>query len=79
MIIITEKRKVSEQEKEIIQWVRLFDIFFIGPFLIFVGIYGKMNKNISTVLIIIALLTIIYNGYYFIKYQKENQTNNTVK
>lgn len=71
-MILTETRLVSKQEAQSSQVARALDIFFIGPFLIYVAIIGKVNKTVSTILIIIALATIIYNLYYLIKYAKEN-------
>jgi hypothetical protein len=41
-------------------FIRLFDIFFIGPFLIHCQKYIK-NKHFNYILIILGILTIIYN------------------
>lgn len=69
-MILIDKVVSSEEELRVSQMARLVDILFIGPLLIYVGITGKINKTIATIFIIIALITIIYNGYYLIKYSK---------
>lgn len=52
------------------QNVRLFDILLFAPILIYIGASGKMNKWTRGALIVMGLGTIIYNGYYFIKYKQ---------
>lgn len=52
------------------QYVRLFDIFLFAPILIGIGWSGKMNNNIRAILIIMGVGTLIYNGYYFLKYRQ---------
>ena len=71
-MIFTEERLVSKEEAQSSQIARALDIFFIGPLLIYVGLSGKVGKTISTILIIIAVSTILYNVYYLVKYSKEN-------
>ena len=72
-MIFTEEKLVSRRELESSQIARAVDIFFIGPLLIYVGLMGKVNKTLSTILIIIAVATIIYNTYYLIKYNQGNK------
>ena len=71
-MILTQQKHVSKEEAKSSQVARLLDIFLIGPFLIYIGLIGKVNKTLSTILIIIAVITILYNAYYFIKYNQEN-------
>lgn len=53
------------------QIVRLWDIFFISPVLIFVGIKYPMPVFAKIALIGIGAGTFIYNGYFFLKYNKK--------
>lgn len=64
---------VTKKEGKITQLVRLFDILVIGPSLIYVGVSGKVDNKWKVILIIIAVVTIAYNGYYFIQYNKEKK------
>ncbi len=50
------------------QAVRLIDIFIIGPFLIFYALKTRPQATIEefAAIIIIAILTIIYNGYNYL-------------
>lgn len=54
------------------QAVRLVDVFIFSPILIYIGLSGKLTPFWRTVLVILGISTIIYNGYYFIKYNKSN-------
>lgn len=51
------------------QWIRLWDVFFIGPFLIYVGFKYEMPKPAKWTLIAIGVGTIIYNGVRFLKFK----------
>ena len=55
------------------QLVRLFDVFVFAPLLIYIASRGTLTKGMRYILVILALGTIIYNGYYFLKYRKEQQ------
>ena len=50
------------------QAVRLIDIFILGPFLIFYALKTRPQATMEefAVLMIIAILTIIYNGYNYV-------------
>lgn len=52
------------------QGMRLFDILIFSPILIYIGLSGKLNVTLRTILVILGFTTIIYNGYYFLKYKK---------
>jgi hypothetical protein len=44
------------------QWVRLFDVLVLGPFLIWFGL--KHNEDwTGTAVIIAGVMTVLYNGY----------------
>lgn len=53
------------------QLVRLFDVLVFAPILIWVAMKGNLNKTMRWILIVLALGTIIYNGYYLIKYSRK--------
>lgn len=53
------------------QQIRLIDVFFIGPLLIYVGYKYNLPGYIKGLLIIIGVLTILYNGANYI----ENENN----
>lgn len=55
------------------QILRLWDVFFLGPFLILAGSVGKNHIMIKTGLIISGALTIIYNGRNFLLNQKQKR------
>lgn len=50
-----------------VQDVRLIDIFFIGPFLIYVGMNKELSMPIRLTLLGIGAATIIYNGNNYLK------------
>lgn len=49
------------------QSVRLADVFFIGPFMIYAAGKSKLNKIDRATLIGLGVATILYNGYNYIK------------
>lgn len=52
------------------QGMRIFDILVFSPILIYIGLSGKLNTALRSILVILGVTTIIYNGYYFMKYKK---------
>lgn len=50
------------------QAVRLLDIFIIGPFILFYALKTRIQASVEefAALLIIAILTILYNGYNYI-------------
>jgi hypothetical protein len=68
-----EIRSSSIDEYQKSQDVRLIDIFFIAPILIYAGLYrGELNKWVRLVLIIIGIATLYYNAKNFIINEKQN-------
>lgn len=61
-----QEETIQDAKKK--QWVRLFDIFLFAPALLYIAMKGNLNSTMKAVLVIMALGTIIYNGYFFIKY-----------
>lgn len=57
-----------KKQVENAQMVRLWDIFFIAPVLIFIGAKYNIPTLAKTALIVIGIGTFLYNGYFFIKY-----------
>lgn len=58
------------------QFVRLADVFFIGPFMIYAAGKSKLSKTDRATLVGLGIATILYNGYNYIK-QKENEIKKT--
>ena len=52
------------------QWMRLLDVFVLGPFLIYSGSTKKMHPVIKVGLIAAGTGTIIYNGANYLKIRK---------
>lgn len=51
------------------QMVRLWDVFGIGPTLIVIGLLKSTPTSAKIILIAIGAGTIIYNGYFYLKYK----------
>lgn len=68
---IVQKRQRMQSEIEKSQLVRLIDVFFIGPFLIYVAMKADLGKVTKFVLLIIGIATIIYNGSNYIQNMKQ--------
>lgn len=58
------------------QSVRLADVFFIGPFMIYAAGKNKLSKTDRATLVGLGIATILYNGYNYIK-QKGYETKKT--
>jgi hypothetical protein len=52
------------------QLVRIADVAFIGPFMIYAA--TKLKGNDKAIMAALGVATIIYNGINFIKYEKSN-------
>jgi hypothetical protein len=50
-----------------VQTIRLIDVLFIGPFLIYVGTNKELSLPIRLALIGLGAATIIYNGNNYLK------------
>jgi hypothetical protein len=50
------------------QWVRLLDIFVLGPFMIYYAIQtaGEVGWEMAGGLFVVGVLTILYNGMNYI-------------
>jgi len=55
-----------DTEKEKSQFVRLVDVFVLGPFMMWVSQQNRMSADNRRVLWLIGLATIIYNGKNFL-------------
>jgi hypothetical protein len=44
------------------QGIRLVDVLFIGPLMIYAGSQRKLSPTLSNALIVIGIATIAYNG-----------------
>lgn len=60
---ITETTQSTFTEISKSQNIRLIDVFFIAPFLLYIGTKAKgLSKIDTTILFIIAIATLYYNG-----------------
>ena len=50
-----------------VQDVRLLDVFFIGPFLIYVGMNKQLSLPTRVALVTLGVSTILYNGNNYLK------------
>lgn len=61
-----------KKQVEQAQMIRLWDVFFIAPVLIFIGAKYQMPALAKIVLIGIGIGTFLYNGYFFLKYRNNS-------
>jgi hypothetical protein len=56
-------------DKGKMQWIRLIDIFFLGPFMIYYAIITQANIKplYAYLLAFFGATTILVNAYYYIK------------
>lgn len=66
-----DKRLTNKTEAQITQAIRLIDVLVIAPILLYMGITGNINKGLRIFLIVLAVVSIAYNSYYFFKYGGE--------
>ena len=68
----TEKGNTIQSELSKSQYIRLLDVFFIGPFIGYIGYKAKgLTKTERLVMYVIAGATIYYNGNNYIKNRKK--------
>ena len=63
---------MTEAERKylhLVQWVRILDVVFIGPAMIYSGILVK-DKRLKYIMIFLGLMTIIFNAYNWYLYNK---------
>lgn len=54
------------------QLVRLADVFFIGPLMMYGGYeLSKKHKNLGNTLVGLGIATILYNGYNYLEKRKQ--------
>jgi len=52
------------------QVVRLWDVFFLGPFLVWGGMYrSRLPKPARAIMVVSGVLTIWYNGRNYLRYK----------
>lgn len=56
------------------QLIRLADILLIGPLMIYSGTGKRMPPILRDALVVMGVLTIVYNGANFLARQKETST-----
>ena len=66
-----EVNEMSCKEVSKSQSIRLLDIFFIAPFLLYIGYKATgINNTEKMVLVLIALATFYYNGKNYLETKK---------
>ena len=60
---------------EILQRIRLFDVFVIAPSMIYAGTFAVLPMFLRFLLWIFGVATALFNGYNFIKVSKRKSTN----
>lgn len=59
------------------QWVRLIDVFILGPFIMYAGVSSKdLHPVLKGALVMAGGGTIIYNGHNFLKIRKMKRAQN---
>ena len=72
VIVIDEVKKTTTKELSKSQNVRLLDVFFIAPFLFYVGGKAKgLSQTERYILYGIALGTLVYNGRNYLINKKK--------
>ena len=54
------------------QWIRILDILFYGPFLIWLALYKISDESLKIILILMGATTITYNARNFISTYSQN-------
>lgn len=54
-----------------VQHVRLIDVFFIAPVLIYAGFQPSLPKALRVTLVVLGVATIIYNGHNYLINRKK--------
>jgi len=49
------------------QEIRLLDVFFIGPFMMWAGMQSRLTPTAKTLLILLGAATVVYNGSNYLK------------
>lgn len=69
--MVTEENISTSKEISKSQNIRLLDVLFIGPFMIYISKKAKgLNKIESFTLLALGVATIYYNGKNYIKNKK---------
>jgi hypothetical protein len=66
MIPLTQENITTLTELSKSQHIRLWDVYFVGPILIYASITGKHSDFVRLSLLLIGLGTIYYNGKNYI-------------
>ena len=72
---ITETKKGTIAEVSKSQNIRLLDVFFIGPFMIYIGYKAKGLTNLERYMMYgLGIATIYYNGKNYLSNKWEQET-----
>ena len=70
MELIREKVDSTVEEVQKSQVVRLIDVFFIAPFLVYASTKSKLSKLDKYVLLGLGVATLYYNGVNYLENKK---------
>ena len=56
------------------QLVRIADVIFFGPFMLYAASRPKLNKSQKLILTTIGVGTIVYNAINYLKYETKKTT-----
>lgn len=65
-----EQTFVHLQRMEKAQAVRLFDVFVLGPAMIYIGTQNRFSKPLDAMLLLSGIGTIIFNGYNYLQIRR---------
>lgn len=69
-----DTRTITEKDYKSTQVIRAMDIFIYGPVLIMFAFMSSFPRWVRVTLITMAVLTIVYNAYYYLYYKNREQT-----
>jgi hypothetical protein len=58
---------INDSDEKKTQMVRLVDVFFIGPLLIYASTFKALPSYLRVALLLIGIATIVYNGNNYLK------------
>lgn len=69
--MIREEANSTVKEIQKSQSIRLVDVFFIAPFLVYISTKNKLTRLEKNTLLVLGVATLYYNGVNYLK-NREN-------
>lgn len=70
-MMIREEANSTVKEIQKSQSIRLVDVFFIAPFLVYISTKNKLTRLEKNTLLVLGVATLYYNGVNYLK-NREN-------